>query len=100
MSIVSDYLICSGNLVPTKRGIALTEQQWDSFLSHRLDIDKLLDLVKSDNKKELPEETQEKELFLFICYKQWNIMLVWEPVLAYFDKLNILKHKLKKNKIK
>lgn len=70
MSIVYCFLISSGNHVPTKRGIALTEQQWDSFLSHRLDIDKLLDLVKSDNKKELPVEKEEKELFYTICYKQ------------------------------
>ena len=54
---------CSGNLVPTKRGIALTEQQWESFLSHRLDIEKLLDLVKSDNKTELPVEPEVKDLF-------------------------------------
>ena len=53
----------SGNLVPTKRGIALTEQQWESFLSHRLDIEKLLDLVKNDEKTELPKDVETKELF-------------------------------------
>lgn len=57
----------SGNLVPTKRGIALTEQQWESFLSHRLDIEKLLDLVKTDNKSELPKDSEEKELFFLDC---------------------------------
>lgn len=59
--------IISGNLVPTKRGIALTEQQWESFLSHRLDVDKLLDLVKSDNKNELPVDEEPKELFFGVC---------------------------------
>ncbi|KAK8813652.1 hypothetical protein WA556_000227, partial [Blastocystis sp. ATCC 50177/Nand II] len=50
-----------GNMVPTKKGISLTEQQWESFLSHRLDIEKLLDLVKTDKTaSKVPEQEEVK----------------------------------------
>ena len=58
------YVNCSGNRVPTKKGISLTEQQWESFLSHRLDIEKLLDLVKTDKTaSKVPEPEEVKDLF-------------------------------------
>ena len=51
-------------MVPTKKGISLTEQQWESFLSHRLDIEKLLDLVKTDKTdSKVPEQEEVKDLF-------------------------------------
>ena len=58
------YVNCSGNMVPTKKGISLTEQQWESFLSHRVDIEKLLDLVKTDKTaSKVPEQEEVKDLF-------------------------------------
>lgn len=58
----------SGNMVPTKKGISLTEQQWESFMSHRLDIEKLLDLVKSDKgATKVPQQEEEKDLFCGVC---------------------------------
>lgn len=59
----------SGNLVPTKRGISLTEQQWETFLSRRNDIDKLIDLVRgSAEGSSLPKEDEvEKDLFSIVC---------------------------------
>ena len=59
----------SGNLVPTKRGISLTEQQWETFLSRRNDIDKLIDLVRgSPEGFSLPKGDEvEKDLFSAVC---------------------------------
>lgn len=62
-------VINSGNLVPTKRGISLTEQQWETFLSRRNDIDKLIDLVRgSAEGSPLPKGDEvEKDLFSYVC---------------------------------
>lgn len=59
----------SGNLVPTKRGISLTEQQWETVLSRRNDVDKLIDLVRSSRTETtLPEDKEMvNDLFLFGC---------------------------------
>ena len=59
----------SGNLVPTKRGISLTKQQWETFLSRRNDIDKLIDLVRgSPEGSSLPKgDDVEKDLFSAVC---------------------------------
>ena len=66
MSTNNREMQCSGNLVPTKRGIALTEQQWDSLLSHKLDIEKLMDLIRSDKDKLTSSATEERDLFLVV----------------------------------
>lgn len=63
MSINNHEMLFSGNLVPTKRGIALTEQQWDSLLSHKLDIQKLMDLIRSEKTQPTSSSTEEKDLF-------------------------------------
>lgn len=64
-------------MVPTKKGISLTEQQWESFLSHRLDIEKLLDLVKTDKtSSKVPEQEEVKDLFYLVC--STITYMVWE----------------------
>ena len=57
----------SGNLVPTKRGISLTEQQWETVLSRRNDVDKLIDLVRSNPTGTTPPEDKEMVDDLFLC---------------------------------
>ena len=60
-------LTSSGNLVPTKRGISLTEQQWETVLSRRNDVDKLIDLVRSNPAETEPPEDKEMVNDLFSC---------------------------------
>ena len=60
-------MTASGNLVPTKRGISLTEQQWETVLSRRNDVNKLIDLVRSNPTETTPPEDKEMANDLFLC---------------------------------
>ena len=60
-------MTASGNLVPTKRGISLTEQQWETVLSRQNDIYHLMDLVRSNPTGTTPPEDKEMVDDLFLC---------------------------------